>query len=210
VLHLQSPPARATLPTYLLPDLWHRFQEAYPRYRVHITIGNTGELLQALVQEEVELALVGLPATYPGVIAMLFLHDRLVVIVPPDDPWVGRAGISPQELQGRTLLVRERTSALYATAERLLGPAILRGEGIVTLGETEAIKRSVEAGLGIALLPEIAITREVAAGSLQAIPLESPDARRIYAYARLSKHRLSNAAADMVSVLPRTQSAVTR
>jgi DNA-binding transcriptional LysR family regulator len=147
---------------------------------------------------------VGLPATYPGVIAKPFVHDRLMVILPRDDPWVGREGIAVEELRERTLLVREPTSALYTTAERLLGPVILHGEGTVVLGETEAIKRCVEAGLGIALLPEIALSREVAAGTLHAVPLQSSDARRIYAYARLSRRRLSPAALDLVSMLPRS------
>lgn len=189
--------------TYLLPDVWRRFKTEFPHHRVQITIGNTGELVQAIVNESVELALLGLPATYPGVVAKPFMHDRLMVVMPPNDQWVGRAAIAVEELQGRTLLVREPTSALYTTAERLLGPVMLHGEGTVVLGETEAIKRCVEAGLGVALLPEIAVSREVAAGTLQAISLDSPDARRIYAYARLSRRRLSQAAADLVSMLPR-------
>src|SRR5438477_8921050 len=53
------------LATYLLPDLLRRYQAAYPHHRVRITIGNTGELLAAVAQETVELALVGLPAQQP-------------------------------------------------------------------------------------------------------------------------------------------------
>jgi DNA-binding transcriptional LysR family regulator len=192
------------LATYLLPDVWRRFKAEFPHHRIEITIGNTGELVQAIVQESVELGLLGLPANYPGVVARPFLHDRLLVIVPPDDPWVGRDGIEVEELQTRTLLVREPASALHSITERLLGPVILHSEGTIVLGETEAIKRSVEAGLGIALLPEIAVSREVAAGSLHAIPVQSPDARRIYAYVRLARHQLSRAAADLVSMLPGT------
>lgn len=188
--------------TYLLPDLWRRYQAAYPEHRVRITIGNTGELLTALTQEAVELALVGLPANAAGVQVVPFLHDRLVVIVPSADPWGERATILPQELQSRRLLVREPGSALQATVEQLLGPAVPGGAGTIVLGETEAIKRSVEAGLGVALVPEIAVAREVAAGSLRAVPLEGPAAHRTYAYVQLSRRRLSRAAADLVRMLP--------
>jgi len=61
----------------------------------------------------------------------------------------------------------------------------------------------VEAGLGVALLPEMAVSREVASGSLRAVPLQSRDARRTYGYVRLSRRRLSPAARDLVSLLPR-------
>ncbi len=189
--------------TYLLPDLLRRYQAAYPQHRVRITVGNTTELLQAVAQEAVELALVGLPANHAGVQATPFVHDRLVVIVPPDDPWSKRTALTLEELKSRPLLVREPGSALYATVEQLLGPALLGGAGVIVLGETEAIKRSVEAGLGVALVPEIAVAREIAAGSLRAVSLQDIDARRTYAYTRLSRRRLSGAAEDLVSMLPR-------
>jgi DNA-binding transcriptional LysR family regulator len=189
--------------TYLLPDLWRRYQAAYQQHRVQITIGNTGQLLAALTQEAVELALVGLPANQAGVQVTPFLHDRLVVIVPAGDPWGERPAIRPEELPSRRLLVREPGSALHSTVEQLLGPAGMGGAGTIVLGETEAIKRSVEAGLGVALVPEIAVAREVVAGSLRAVPLEGPPVRRIYAYARLSRRRLSPAAQDLIRLLPR-------
>jgi len=191
------------LATYLLPDLWRRYQAAYPEHRVRITVGNTAELLDAVALETVELALVGLPANRTGVQATPFRHDRLVVILAPGDVWGERAAIPLEDLSSRPLLVREPGSALYATVEQLLGPGRLSGAGVIVLGEIEAIKRSVEAGLGIALVPEIAVAREIAAGSLQAVPLQSPAARRTYAYARLARRRLSPAAEDLVGLLPR-------
>ncbi len=191
------------LATYLLPDLWRRYQATYPEHRVQVTVGNTAELLEAVAQEAVELALVGLPANHVGILVRPFMDDRLVVIIAPGDPWTGRAGIPPEELASRPLLVREPGSALYATVAQLLGPALLGGAGVIVLGEIEAIKRSVEAGLGVALVPEIAVAREVAAGTLQTVPLQIPDARRTYAYVRLARHRLSRAGHDLVSLLPR-------
>ena len=191
------------LATYLLPDLWRRYQAAYPEHRVQVTIGNTAELLEAVAQEAVELALVGLPAHHAGVQVRSFMHDRLVVIIPPGDRWAGRTAITPEDLASRPLLVREPGSALYATVAQLLGPALLGGAGVIVLGEIEAIKRCVEAGLGVALVPEIAVAREVAAGTLQTLPLQSPDARRTYAYIRLARRRLSHAGQDLVSLLPR-------
>lgn len=191
------------LATYLLPDLLRRYGAIYPQHRVRITVGNTAELLDAVAQEAVELALLGLPAARAGVQTTPFLRDRLVVIVPPDDPWAARVRIAPEELPGRPLLVREPGSALYATVEQLLGPALLSGVGVTVLGETEGIKRSVEAGLGVALVPEIAVERELGAGRLRALPLDSPAAERIYAMARLSRRRLSPAAADLAGLLPR-------
>jgi DNA-binding transcriptional LysR family regulator len=99
------------------------------------------------------------------------------------------------------LLTREPGSALHATVERLLGPAMLAGDGVILLGETEAIKRSVEAGLGVALVQGIAVEREVAAGNLRALALRGADDSRTYAYAYRSGRELSAAASDLVALL---------
>jgi DNA-binding transcriptional LysR family regulator len=130
-----------------------------------------------------------------------FMHDRLVVIVAPDDPWAARASVDLAELPERTLLTREPGSALHATIERLLGSAALAGEEVILLGETEAIKRSVEAGLGVALVQTIAVEREVAAGTLRALAMGGGDDTRTYSVARARGRPLSAAAGALVREL---------
>lgn len=191
------------LATYLLPDLLGRYRIRYPQRVVRITVGNTAELLDMVAADTVELALVGSPAEHPDVIATPFMHDRLVVIVAPEDPWAERTEVELSELRERVLLTREPGSALHATVERLLGPALLAGNGVILLGETEAIKRSVEAELGVALIQGIAVEREVAAGSLRALALRGGDDSRTYSYACRRGRELSPTAASLVALLSR-------
>ena len=72
---------------------------------------------------------------------------------------------------------------------------------MILLGETEAIKRSVEAGLGVALIQGIAVEREVAAGNLCTLALRGADDTRTYAYARRAGRELSAAARGLVALL---------
>jgi DNA-binding transcriptional LysR family regulator len=190
-----------TLATYLLPDLLGRYRDLYPSRVMRISVGNTAELLDMVATDAVELALVGSPAEHPKVSVTPFMHNRLVVIVAPDDAWAGRGEIELAALAERVLLTREPGSALHASVERLLRPAVLAGSGVILLGETEAIKRSVEAGLGVALIQGIAVEREVAAGNLVALALRGGDDTRTYAYARRTGRALSPAAEDLVKLL---------
>jgi DNA-binding transcriptional LysR family regulator len=190
-----------TLATYLLPDLLRRYRARNPQWLVRISVGNTAELLDLVASDTVELALVGSPAVHPRVEVRSFKQDRLMVIVAPGDEWAGRAGIELAELGGRVLLTREPGSALHATVERLLGTAALASDMVIVLGETEAIKRSVEAGLGVALIQGIAIEREVASGTLCALPLRGGDDSRTYHYAWRSGRGLSVVAQDLVDLL---------
>ena len=72
------------------------------------------------------------------------------------------------------------------------------------IDETEAIKRCVEAGLGVALIQGIAIEREVTAGTLVTLTLRGGDDSRTYAYARHRRHELSPAAASLIKLLSDT------
>jgi DNA-binding transcriptional LysR family regulator len=189
------------LAAYLLPGLLRQFQTRFPGCAVRITVGNTGELLTQVAAEAVELALVGIPAEHPDILVTPFMRDHLLVIVAPDDPWAERESLELEELYGRTLLTREPGSALHATVERLLGAAVFSRDSTIQLGETEAIKRSVEAGLGIALIQGIAVEREVAAGNLRSLKLLGGDDSRTYAYARHRRHALSTAARSLITLL---------
>jgi DNA-binding transcriptional LysR family regulator len=192
-----------TLATYLLPDLLSRYRELYPQRLTRISVGNTAELLELVASDAVELALVGSPAEHAKVVVTPFMHDRLVVIVAPEDDWAARGEVDLSELSERVLLTREPGSALHATVERLLGPALLGGDRVILLGETEAIKRSVEAGLGVALIQGIAVEREIAAGNLRALALRGADDTRTYSYARRIGRELSAAAQGLVALLER-------
>ena len=190
-----------TLATYLLPQLLRRYRELYPQHHVRISVGNTGELLDMVATEAVDLALIGSPAAHPKVEITPFRHDRLVVIVAPEDEWAEREEVDLEALRSRLFFTREPGSALHATVERLLGPAALEAETCIQLAETEAIKRCVEAGLGVALIQGIAIGREVAAGSLHALALHGGDDRRTYAWSVRQGRTLPAAGAALIELL---------
>jgi DNA-binding transcriptional LysR family regulator len=190
-----------TLAIYLLPGLLRRYQAEYPGHPMRIQVGNTEQLLALVASDAVELVLVGSPAEHPGIGVTPFMHDHLVVIVAPGDPWAKRTEVDLDELRQRTLLTREPGSALHASVERLLGTSFLAGESVIQLGETEAIKRSVEAELGVALIQGIAVEREVTAGTLCALRLRGGDDSRTYAYAYRDGRSLSSAARNLVGML---------
>lgn len=190
-----------TLAIYLLPGLLSRYQALYPDHPVRISVGNTAQLLALVASEAAEIALVGSPAEHPDLVVTPFMHDHLVVIVAPGDAWAGRDRVDLDALRERTLLTREPGSALHASVERLMGAGYLAGDSVIQLGETEAIKRSVEAGLGVALIQGIAVEREITAGNLCALRLTGGDDTRTYQYARRHHHTLSSAATQIVELL---------
>jgi DNA-binding transcriptional LysR family regulator len=171
-----------TLATYILPDLLARLRWEQPDVVVQITVGNTNQLIDAVIDHRVELALVGSPIMDNRLAIHPFLRDELVVIVPPDRPWTGRTTIALEEMWSHTLLMREPGSALQASLREILRLHEVEPEHTITLGNLEAIKRSVEAGLGISIVPEIAVRREVQVGTLQALTITNQLDERSFNY----------------------------
>lgn len=169
-----------TLAIYLLPDLLRQLRQGRPDIEIRLQVGNTADLLLAVADRQVDLALVGSPARHPQLRITPFMEDKLVVILNPDDPWRDRPGLTLADLKERTLITRESGSALHASVRELLGADHLSSSKVIILGETEAIKRSVEAGLGIALVQGIAVRREVRQDILHTIPLLDAPAERRY------------------------------
>lgn len=190
-----------TLATYLLPGTLSQYRLLYPDDQVRLSVGNTGELLELLASGAIDVALVGSPAEHAEITTVPFMRDRLVVIVSADDLWAARQSATLDDLRQRLLLTREPGSALYTTIARLMGEGYLSSEGVMLLGETEAIKRSVELGLGVALIQSIAIERETAAGRLRALALAEADDSRTYLIAIRKRVSLNAAAERFISVL---------
>lgn len=190
-----------TLATYILPDLLARLRWEQPDVIVQITVGNTEQLLEAVLDRRVELALVGSPAHDARLAIHAFLRDELVTIAPPDGPWPARTSLELAELRQETLFMREAGSALQASVAELLNEQHIEPEHTITLGNLEAIKRSVEAGLGVAIVPEIAVRRERDDGRLRVLTLHDVHDERSFNYVHRREHVLSPVARIFVDLL---------
>ncbi len=190
-----------TLATYLLPRVLSEYRQQHPQFKVRLTVGNTATLLNKTASGEIDLALVGSPAVHADLEVAPFMHDRLVVIVSPHDPWANRQSIAVSELRERVFLTREPGSALYASVAQIVGQEMLNRDETILLGETEAIKRSVELGLGVALIQQIAIDREQQQKTLIGIRLRDGDDQRTYLVASRKQYRYLPAATTFMEVL---------
>jgi DNA-binding transcriptional LysR family regulator len=88
-----------------------------------------------------------------------------------------KRSLKPEDFAGERWVLREPGSATRATSERALAQ-LPPGETVMELDQIEAIKQAVVAGLGIACLPEVAVTDAVATGRLVALKTPFLDLRR--------------------------------
>ena len=195
--------ASSTPGAYLVPNLLRKFQQRYPAAQPILKVGDSAEVLAWLHDYRVPLGVVGEIAKTEDLERVEVGSDKLQLVVAANDVLCRTRQIKPAHLQGRTLFLREPGSSTRAGAMELLGdlqPAFTR---IIELNNTEAIKQSVAAGLGVAVLSSWTTKLEDAAGLLQSVKdTRLRKARKFYLVKRKDRV-LSGSAAALWKVLTR-------
>jgi DNA-binding transcriptional LysR family regulator len=186
--------AVATTANYFIPTLLGTFSRRYPDITVSLEITNRETLLRSLTENTVDLVIMGRPPEEIDVEAHRFMDNPLVVVAPPHHPLAGAKNIPLARLQDETFLVREPGSGTRIAMERFFAERGIRLKTGMEVGSNEAIKQSVQAGLGLGLLSRVTIEQELALGRLVELHIaELPIMRHWYIVRRRGK-RLSAAA----------------
>lgn len=175
--------AASTTPgAYVLPSILQCFADRHPGVDVDIAIGQSAWVVDRIAKREFTLGIAGEIDLPRGVRAEPFLDDELVGIVAPDRLKLRRGAASIVDLERWTLLVRETGSSSRAVADRHLARAGYRAPNRWELDSDEAIKRSVQAGLGIGFVSQRVVADEVTRGELVSFRIEGsqPMRRSIY------------------------------
>jgi DNA-binding transcriptional LysR family regulator len=164
--------ASTTPGIYVLPGVLGGFRQRHPAIEVTLQLGNS-EQIQALVRAgDLDLGVVGDAGPSPGEANLAArMEDELVLVVGPAHAWARRRHIRPVELASQPLLLREQGSATRQVTERALAGAGVAYRPGMVLPHTEAIKRGVLAGLGVAFMSVYAIQGEQETGRLRALRL---------------------------------------
>jgi DNA-binding transcriptional LysR family regulator len=190
--------ASSTIGNYLLPQLIGRFRAGRPDSRIELEVGNTEQIINAVLQYEIDIGFVEGPCLHPDIEAIFWRNDELAICAAPGHPLAqpGAAGI--EALRNADWILRERGSGTREVVEQLLMSQLGGIRLAMELGGTEAIKRAVESGMGISCLPIIALTGAVERGNLVSIP--TPFLRLTRAF-HILLHKQKYRTAGMASLL---------
>ena len=172
-------------------DILARFRGRHPGVSVHLDVSNRAAVLDQLVGNRIDLAIMGQVPDGLGLEAIRFMDNPLVVIAPPDHPLVGQKNISMTSLATESFLVREAGSGTRGAMERFFAARGLEIRSSMEMSSNEAIKQAVQAGLGLGILSLQTLEMELALKRLAVLDVEGfPIMRHWYIVHRTDK-RLS-------------------
>ncbi|MGZ3623541.1 MAG: LysR family transcriptional regulator [Ktedonobacteraceae bacterium] len=183
--------ADTTVGTYVLPHLLGAFHLQYPNVALQLKIANRSSVRASLVAGDVDVVIAGRPPEVEGLLAEPFLANPLVVIASPEHILAGQMNITLARLSEETFLQREEGSGTRAALEEIFEIAGMPLKVGMVLGDVEAIKRAVAAGLGISVISELAVRREIHYGTLSILNVEMFPIQRRWYIARLAQRPLT-------------------
>jgi DNA-binding transcriptional LysR family regulator len=170
--------AAPAISAYFLPPMVARFAKANPEVELAIRTGHSEDILRLVLDDTVQLGLVR-RVVHPAIDSYPVAYEELVLVAPPTHRFAAEREISIAELASEGLVLFDRTSRWHELTWALFAAQGVTPKVRLETDNVETAKRMVEAGLGVALLPRVAVEREIAHGSLVAVILsDTPPVRR--------------------------------
>jgi DNA-binding transcriptional LysR family regulator len=163
--------ASTTIGTYLLPAVVAEFWRRHPKVELLVQIENTEQVHRRLAGHELDVGLTEGFVEEEELEAETFHKDELVVIASASHRLAGKAPVLLSTVRAEPFILREAGSGTRAVEERALARLKLPVRMALALGSTEAIKRVVAEGVGLAIVSRLAVRAECAAGTLAILPV---------------------------------------
>ena len=151
----------ASTANYFVPNLLATFHKRFPGVTVSLDVTNRETLIGQLSDNTVDLVIMGQPPASLDVDAQAFMENPLVVVAPPGHSLARGKSVPLKRLQEETFLVREPGSGTRIAMERFFTERGIRLKTGMEVGSNEAIKQSVQAGLGLGLLSRATVEQEL-------------------------------------------------
>lgn len=137
---------------YFMPQLLAKFIQLHPKIHVGLHVANRDAVIRQLTENVADLAIMGQPPEGAEMVAQSFMQNPLVVIAAPTHPLLKISNIKPAQLARETFLLREQGSGTRDVMERFFASHHLAMPSNMEMDTNEAIKQSVQAGMGLGII----------------------------------------------------------
>src|SRR6202046_4901573 len=146
-----------TIGPYLLPRIMQKLRKALPQLGLMLYEHQTEELLKRLKDGEIDLGILALPVDQDGLESRRLYREEFTVALPSDNPLVQKPSIKASDLKGQPLLLLDDGHCLRDQALEVCSRIDVREAEDFRASSLETLRHMVVAGLGVTLMPELAV-----------------------------------------------------
>jgi len=184
-----------------LPPYLTEFLRNFPAVNVHLEYLRSNKIYEDLVEGKIDLGVVAYPAKRSQIVTVPFRSDELVLVVPPDNALAKQNKVSFGQLTGQKFVGYERDIPTRKAADRILRDHGVKPVYTMEFDNIETIKRAVEIGIGVAIVPKLTVEVETSRGSLKMLEFQEGTFQRPLAIVYKRGRELSPAVRKFVEVL---------
>jgi DNA-binding transcriptional LysR family regulator len=151
------------------------YMTQYPKANVRLEYLHPHRVYDAVENDQADIGLVSYPKSSRTIKAIQWREEPMVLACAPTHRFAGRDQIALDELNGEPVVGFDSDLTIRREIDRALSGRNTEARVVMEFDNIETIKRAVEIGAGVAFLPEPTVGREVAAGTLVALPLSTAE-----------------------------------
>jgi LysR family transcriptional regulator, low CO2-responsive transcriptional regulator len=180
---------------YFVPRLLARFRADYPQLEIRLAVNNRNSVIEQLVANDVDLAIMGRSPQSLDTVAEPFAQNPHVIIAAPDHPLARRRRIAVEAVAKETFIVREPGSGTRLAMQQFFEDRGMMCQVGMEMASNETIKQAVMAGMGLSFISRHTIDLEIQTRRLVVLDVRGTPVVRQWHVAHLAKKRLSPTAA---------------
>jgi DNA-binding transcriptional LysR family regulator len=184
-----------------LPPVVRRFMAQYPAAKIDLEYSRTTRIVRDVLSGAIELGIVAYPEKRRGLVITPLAGDRLVLICPPTHPLAARKKVKAAELGGQDFVLFERDIPTRRATDRIFKAHGVTVHRVAEFDNIETIKRAVEVGFGLGIVPRPSVLDEQRSGQLAVVTLAEPEWTRTVGLIYRSDRTLGVAARKFIELL---------
>lgn len=192
--------ASTTLSLYVLPKVLSVFRQKWPEIKITLINRNTENILKALIQGDIDLAVVEDKQERSGIHYDFFMKDKVIPVCSSASPYAGKS-IELSDLASIPLVMREIGSGTLSAWSRKLNELKIKVGDLnikARLGGTEALKNFLIEDTAVGFLSPLAIKREMEQGLLSEVNIPELIAERELSFVTRTGETLAGVARDFI------------
>ncbi len=189
-----------TVCLYIFPGLIKEYRRRHPGVDVSVTPGSTTRILRKFRAGVADLALLTLPVDDPGLVTLPVMREELLLVTAPSHPLARRRRVTPADLVRQPFVLFEPGSNTRRVIDEFFVRERIEPRVVGETENVEIIKAMVRTGLGVSIVPYLAIAREVRSGQLCCARIVGHPLVRESGWVYPRSHRVPRMVQEMIQV----------
>jgi DNA-binding transcriptional LysR family regulator len=161
-----------TVCLYIFPTLVKQLKRAHPKLDVRMMVATAGRSVEEIRAGHVDAGLLTLPVEEADLVTLPVLREELLLVTMPGHPLAKRKKVTAQDLAGEPFVLFEAGSGTRRVIDRFFLSENVEPNVVMDTENVEIIKAMVKEGLGLGIVPYMAVAREVRARQFFATRIE--------------------------------------